>query len=123
MSQLKILLIMTDYKIHPVLSMLWDSFAERYKPGQSQTNDESIIPSKDRLSYVQYLPAKPIKRGIKVWMHCDDDTAYLHQFEVYLGQQQNSLSLALDMMWWWSYVMIYQEKNHHVYHENLFTTV
>ena len=45
---------------------------------------------KGRLSYVQYLPAKPIKTGIKAWMHCYSDTAYLHQFEVYLGQQQNS---------------------------------
>ena len=43
-----------------------------------------------KLSHVQYLPAKPIKRGIKVWMHCDTDTAHLHQFEVYLVQQQNS---------------------------------
>ena len=73
------------YKIHPVLN----SFAESYKPGQNQTIDEGMIAFKGRLNYVQYLPAKLIKRGIKVWMHCDADTAYLHQFEMYPGQQKN----------------------------------
>ena len=75
------------YKIHPVLNMVWNGFAEGYKPGQNQTIDESMIAFKGRLSYVQYLLAKPIKRGIKVWMYCNADTAYLQQFEVNLGQQ------------------------------------
>ena len=61
--------------------------AECYKPGQNQTTDEDIIAFKGTLSYAQYLPAKPIKRKIKVWMCSDADTAPLHQFEVYLGQQ------------------------------------
>ena len=103
------------YKIHPVLNMVWHSFAESYKPGQNHTTDKSIIAFKGRLSYVQYLPAKPIK--------CDADTAYLHQFEVYLGWQKKLFSLELDMMWWWSYVRIYLEENHHVYFDNLFISV
>ena len=53
---------------------------------------------KERLGYVQYLHAKMIKRRVKVWMCCDADKAYLHQFEVYFGQQQNFLSLALHIM-------------------------
>ena len=77
------------YKICSVLNMVQDSFAESYKPVQNLTIDEGMIAFKGRLSNVQYLPAKPIKRGIKVWMCCDADTAYLHQFEVYLGQQKN----------------------------------
>ena len=31
------------YKIHPVLNMVQDSFAENYKPGQNQTTDEGMI--------------------------------------------------------------------------------
>ena len=44
------------YKIHPVLHMVWDSFAETYKPGQNQTINEGITAFKGRLTYVQYLP-------------------------------------------------------------------
>ena len=72
------------HKICPVLNMVWDRFAESYKPGQNQIIDESMIAFKGRLSYVQYLLAKPIRRGIEVWMCCDADTVYLHQFEMYL---------------------------------------
>ena len=54
-----------------------------------------MIAVKGRLSYVQYLPAKPIDIGIMVWMYCDADTTYLHQFEVYLSQQ---FGLGYDMV-------------------------
>ena len=37
-----------------------------------------------KLSFKQYMPAKPIKRGIKVWMCCDPNSAYLSRFDVYL---------------------------------------
>ena len=49
-----------------------------------------MIACKGRLSYVKYLPVKPIKRGIKAWMCIEGDTAYLYQFEVYLGWEKNS---------------------------------
>lgn len=39
-----------------------------------------------RLSFKQYLPAKPIKRGIKVWMRCDSENAFLTDFDIYLGK-------------------------------------
>ena len=79
--------------------MVQDIFAECYKPGQNETIDEGMIPFKGRLSYVQYLPAKPIKRGIKMWMHCDADSEHLHQFEMHLGQQVNpEFGLGYDVV-------------------------
>ena len=33
--------------------------------------DEAMIAYQGRLSFRQYLPAKPIKYGIKVWEACD----------------------------------------------------
>ena len=36
---------------------------------------------------------------------------------------EKSLNLVLDMMWWWSYVRIIRKRNHHVYCDNLFTSV
>ena len=98
------------YKIHPVLNMVQDNFAESYKPGENQIIDKGMITSKGRPSHVQYLPNKPIKKGSKEWMNCDADTAYLHQFKVYLALQQNEFGLGYDMVMKWSYVRIYQEK-------------
>ena len=45
-----------------------------------------MIAFKCRCIYGQYLPTQPIK----MWMYCDAYTAYLHQLEVYFGQQQKS---------------------------------
>ena len=87
------------YKILPLLKMVQESFKVHYNPGKNQTVDEAMIGFKWRLSYVQYLPAKPIKHGIKVWMRCNSELAYLHEFDVYLGCQQNSRhGLAYDVV-------------------------
>ena len=109
------------YKICPVFNMVQDRFAESYKPGKNQTIDKGMTTFKDRLSYVQYLPAKPIKRGIKVWMHCD---AIQHicinlrcilvksSFEFHLGYDA-VMKLCKDI----------SGKYHHVYCDNLFTSI
>ena len=96
------------YSISCCAQMVSDSFAESYKSGQNQTINDGMIAFKGRLSYVQYLPTKPIKRGIKVWMPRDADIAYLHQFEGV--SWWTAKPLAWDMMWWWSCVRICQEK-------------
>ena len=73
------------YKIRPVLEMVQETFHNHYRPSKNQTIDEGMVAFKGRLSYMQYMPAKPIKRGIKIWMRCDAESAYLHQFDIYLG--------------------------------------
>ena len=84
------------YKICPVLNIVQGSFAESYKPGQNQTIDEGMIAFKGRCTILM-LPNQ--LRGNRVWLCCDADIAYLHQFQVYLGQQKKLPSLVLDMMW------------------------
>ena len=87
------------YKIWSVLEMVQESFKAHYNPGKNQTVVETMIGFKWHLSYVQYLPTKPIKHGIKVWMRCDSELAYLHEFDMYLGHQQNSIhGLAYDVV-------------------------
>ena len=53
-----------------MLENIQQRFLEHYMPGKEQTNDEGMIAYKGRLSFMQYMPAKPIKCGIKVWMGC-----------------------------------------------------
>ena len=110
------------YKIWPVLTMTQNSFKECYKPGKHQAIDEAMIAFKGRLSYIQYLPAKPIKHGIKLWMRCDSESAYLHVYGVYLGRQQNSPNgLAYDVVT--KLCQSIAGHNHHVYCDNYFTSI
>ena len=36
----------------------------------------------------QYMPAKPVKRGIKVWCRADAHNGYLCEFQVYQGREE-----------------------------------
>ena len=48
-----------------------------------------MIKFKGRLSFRQYLPAKPVKWGVKVWVLAESDTGYLSKFQVYTGKEGN----------------------------------
>ena len=110
------------YKIRPVLTMAQNSFKESYKVGKHQAIDEAMIAFKGCLSYIQYLPAKPIKHGIKLWMRCDSESAYLHECEVYLSWQQNSTNgLAYDVVT--KLCQSIAGHYHHVYCDNYFTSI
>ena len=110
------------YKIWPVLTMTQNSFKECYKPWKHQATHEAMVAFKGHLSYIQYLPAKPIKHGIKVWMRHNPESAYLHEYEVYLGWQQNLPNgLAYDVVT--KLCESIADHNHHVYYENYFTSI
>lgn len=63
-----------------------------------------MIAFKGRLSFRQYMPAKPTKYGIKVWMATDSDNGYVANFSVYLGSEGNGLvqtasAMMLSLAW------------------------
>ena len=45
-----------------------------------------MIITKSRISFIQNIPKKPKKFGIKVWLHCKVKTVYCLQFQVYTGK-------------------------------------
>ena len=48
-------------KIQPMLEIVQQTFQDHYKPGKEQTIDEGMITYKGRLSFMKYMPARPIK--------------------------------------------------------------
>ena len=47
-----------------------------YSPHREVTVDEAMIAFRGRLSFRQYLPAKPTKYGIKVWVREDSTNGF-----------------------------------------------
>ena len=76
-------------KLAPIRE-LHDKFAARcranFKPGPNVCVDEQLVVFRGRCPFRVYLPNKPGKYGIKVWVCCDVDTAYCSNFEVYTGK-------------------------------------
>ena len=96
MSQLKIVLIMTNCARFIQCSTWYETAL------LSAASLEKNTAFKGRLSYVQYLLGKPIKRGIKVLICCDT------------GQQQSSLTLALEMILMMKLCKEIPRKNHYL---------
>jgi hypothetical protein len=49
-----------------------------YNPHREVSIDEAMIGFSGRLGFKQYVPLKPTKRGIKVWVRADPQQ-WLHQ--------------------------------------------
>ena len=47
-----------------------------------------MVKFKGRLKFLQYMPLKPVKRGIKIWCRCDSSNGYLCQMDVYVRKDE-----------------------------------
>ncbi|XP_033726264.1 piggyBac transposable element-derived protein 4-like [Pecten maximus] len=115
-------------KLHHIRSFMTNvqTYIRReWNLGRDVAIDEAMIAYKGRLGFKQYLPAKPVKFGIKVWEKADSSNGYVHQFQVYTGRAGNPdgerevglagrvvLDLSRDML----------NKNHHLNMDNFFSS-
>ena len=76
------------YKVRPLLEMITERFKSVYTPTHNLSVDESIISYKGRLSWIQYMPKKPHKWGIKAWALADSSNGYIVNFKIYTGKCQ-----------------------------------
>ena len=81
--------------MRPVIDVLSKTFLDVYTPHATNSIDEAMIPSKGRSALKQYIPLKPIKRGIKVWTRADAENGYVSQFQVYLGKVRGTVERHL----------------------------
>ena len=51
---------------------------ELHNPYPQISIDESMVCPKCRLSFIQYLPKKPVKWGIKLWVCADTVNGYIY---------------------------------------------
>lgn len=58
-----------------------------YNLSEFGTIDEMLHSFRGRCSFVQYIPNKPAKYGIKMYGLCDAKTFYTLNFEIYCGKQ------------------------------------
>ncbi len=87
--------------------------------------DEALLKYKGRLGIIQYMPLKPAKRGIKVWMLCTSFLGYVYNFDVYCGKKDSihrtSHGLGHDVI---MHLIEPLKRNYHeLYFDRFFTSV
>ena len=109
-------------KVRTILQMLQMKLLHLYQPHCENAIDEAMIRFQGRSSLKQYMPAKPVKRGIKVWCRADSHNGYMCEVQVYTGKgddtegglgQRVVLDLARKL----------EGKKYHLYFDNFFCSV
>ena len=112
------------WKIQPIISKLSETCAEMYKPNRQLSIDESMIGTKCRLSFIQYMKAKPVKWGVKVWVCADGVTGYVCTFSIYTGKDpakpSNPKGLAYEVVT--SLTKNYHNQAYILYTDNFYTS-
>ena len=108
-------------KVRPLIDYLSQKFTSLYKVNREVAVDEAMIKFQGRSSLKQYMPLKPTKRGIKVWVLADSHNGYFSQFEVYTGKKGNTAEKDLGMRVVKTLTAELKGKRHHVFFDNFFT--
>ena len=108
-------------KVRPVIDHLSKRFSDVCDPHREVAIDEAMVKFTGRSTLKQYMPLKPITRGIKVWVLADSHNRYFHQFQVYTGREgsgerQLGHRVVKDL------TLSLKGKSHHVYFDNFFTS-
>ena len=67
---------------------MWEgTLADAFVPFENVTVDEQLLTYRGRCPFKQYIPSKPGKYGIKIWMMSDSKTSYVIRSQVYTGRR------------------------------------
>ena len=84
------------YHVRPIHDTVLDRCLTTYSAHQNVSIDEAMIKFRGRLAFRQYMPAKPTKYGIKVWMRSDPTNGYTNEFQVYTGKVEGRREVGLS---------------------------
>lgn len=77
------------FKIRPFLDHVKRKCQECFQPGEALTIDEGMCAFRGRVSFKVYMPNKPNKYGIKLYILADSETGFAWNFEIYHGKNDN----------------------------------
>lgn len=111
------------YKVNAIMSKFVDKMVDQYVPKRQLSVDEVMVPFKGRLSFKQYMPAKPTKWGIKMWALAEADTGYISFCKIYSGRTDGTANgLAHRVVKSCLEGAEVLGQGYHVYMDNFFTT-
>ena len=109
------------FLVWPIFTIVADKCLEAYLPHKECSVDEAMIAFRGRLGFRQYMPAKLMKYGIKVWVHTDSRSGFVKEFDVYVGKppgKEHEIGLVKKVVL--KLTRNLNGKNHHVFYFNSF---
>lgn len=110
------------FKLGMLPSILSQKFFAMNAPARELSIDEQMIGTKARISFIQYMPKKPKKFGIKIWALCESQSGYCLQFQIYTGKSADAVEHGLAYRVVFDLMKKYLNKNYVVYFDNFYTS-
>jgi hypothetical protein len=107
-----------------MLNTIMDGIRKAWSAGMNITIDESMIRYSGRaISWVQYMPAKPIKHGVKVFAACCAYSGILLAYDVYCGKDidgTNIFEITIDLL---QSANLFSARGRALFTDNYYTSV
>ena len=104
------------FKVRPPIEKVSETFDKYYKLVHELAIDEMIIGTRCRIHFLQYIPKKPTKWGIKAFVNAESKTGYVLKFEIYISNSGSAHDVVMKLM------DKYLEKGHDLYLDNFYTS-
>ncbi len=92
-----------------------------FVPNKNLSIDEAMISFKGRHSFLQYLPKKPKKWGMKAWALADANLGYIYNWKLYCGKEEGGRE-PLGHRVVTGLLAGLERKGYHVYFDNYYTS-
>ena len=113
----------TLFKVRPFLDVISHTFCDEYRPSKFVSIDKAMVKYKGRLGFKQYMPMKPVKRGIKVWVRAAATNGFVRAIQVYTGKEGHQPEHGLGHRIVSDLVHDHHGKNYHIFWDSSFTSV
>ncbi|CAF1008288.1 unnamed protein product [Didymodactylos carnosus] len=81
--------------IRYIFELFIKQLPRHFVPGENLTVDEQLVAFRGRCCFVQYMPNKPAKYGLKFWLLCDVGSRYVLSIDLYTGKKDNIIQKNL----------------------------
>jgi len=111
------------FKVQFLIDHLTAVYPQYYYPSRYLSIDEMMVGTRCRISFLQYLPKKPTKFGIKVWINAEAKSGYVLNFQIYTGSDTKTKEKGLGHRVVMDLMQPYFFKNHCLFVDNFYTSV
>lgn len=109
--------------IRQVIEIFTTKCKSSYKVGQNVTVDEQLVTFRGRCPFKVYVPNKPGKYGIKIWVCADSENSYCCNLQVYTGKVGNQPEVGQGARVVLELTQNLSDSGRHITADNFFTSV
>jgi hypothetical protein len=109
-------------KLRTFIDHLVQSFQNHWTPHREISIDEQMIGTRCRVSFIQYMPKKPARFGVKNWVLADSIFPYVCNFQIYTGKNEKTPEHGLAHRVIMDLMEPYLNKGHRLFTDNFYSS-